>query len=148
MQEDAVFKGISLIGLGAGARSYAQAIHYRNAYDGIDGRAAISRYMGKINSNGLAVETGIFLSEDERMRRYVIGNIESLDMRAFSRAFGIEFGNAFPELYKEMLSSGCAYETYNELKLTQKGLLFRDLIARQFFSSNAEALESVYRATA
>ena len=148
VQEDAVFKGISLIGLGAGARSYAQAIHYRNAYDGIDGRAAISRYMGKINSNGLAVETGIFLSEDERMRRYVIGNIESLDMRAFSRAFGIEFGNAFPELYKEMLSSGCAYETYNELKLTQKGLLFRDLIARQFFSSNAEALESVYRATA
>ncbi|MCW6161149.1 MAG: coproporphyrinogen III oxidase family protein [Candidatus Micrarchaeales archaeon] len=148
VQEDTIFRGTSLIGMGAGARSYAQNIHYRNPSDSLDGRVAISRYISKINSDGLAVETGIFLSEDERMRRYAIGNIESLDLYKFGSLFGVKFGVAFPELYTEMLWSGCAYETSNELKLTPKGLLFRDLIARQFFSGNVEALESVYRATA
>ncbi len=148
VQEDSVFKGIGLIGLGAGARSYAQNMHYRNPFDGLNGNAAISRYISKINSGNLAVESGIFLSSEERMHRYVIGNIESLDLHAFSSMFGVKFDIAFPESYKEMLSSGCACEIGGKLKLTAKGLLFRDLIARQFFSGNVEAMESAYRSTA
>lgn len=147
LQEDTVFRGASLIGLGAGARSYAQNIHYRNPFEVLDGKGAISRYMNKINSGSFAVETGIFLSGDERMRRYAIGNIESLDLHKFSNLFGAEFSTVFKEVYSEMISTGCAYEAGSKLKLTAKGLLFRDLIARQLFSSRVEALEGPYRAT-
>ncbi len=148
LQEDTVFRGASLIGLGAGARSYAQNLHYRNSFELLDGKAAISRYISKINSGNFAVETGIVLSEDERMRRYAIGNIESLDLLEFTNLFKANFSTAFKDLYEEMLSSGCAREAGNKLKLTAKGLLFRDLIARQLFSSDVEALEGAYRLTA
>ena len=69
-------------------------------------------------------------------------------MSEFNALFGIRFENVFEELYKEMLSTGCAEEEGGKLKLTRKGLLFRDLIARQFFSKEVEAAESAYRTTA
>ena len=147
LQEDTVFRGTSLVGFGAGARSYAQNMHYRNPFEGANGKTAIYRYMDKINSNNFAVESGVFLSSEERMRKYVIGNIESLDLHGFSSLYGIEFKAAFVELYNELISTGCAEEKSGRLKLTPKGLLFRDLIARQFFSEDVEAVESSYRTT-
>lgn len=144
-QEDYVFRGMSLIGFGAGVRSYAQNVHYRNIYDSLNGRRAIAEYMQQMNRDGHAVQSGIFLNEDEKMRQYIIGNIEVLDTNDFHSRFRVRFEEQFSELYKQMGESSLVQENSSILKLTPRGLTFRDLIAKQFFSDEAKKLEEAYR---
>src|SRR3989344_1834217 len=76
LQEDYVFQGMSLIGFGAGVRSYATNVHYRNTYESSNGRRAILEYITNIKSGKHSIDSGIFLDSEERMRQYVIGNFE------------------------------------------------------------------------
>ncbi len=145
LQEDYTFQGMSLVGFGAGARTYAANVHYRNCYNPLAARRAIFEYIQKINDGECAVESGIFLDHDEKMRQYIIGNIESLDKSEFSDRFCVRFEEKFRQLYAELLELGLAEEEGNILHLTRDGLNFRDLIAKQFFSDRARTAEDAYR---
>ncbi|HII15529.1 MAG TPA: coproporphyrinogen III oxidase family protein [Nanoarchaeota archaeon] len=145
LQEDYVFHGMSLIGFGAGARSYAGNMHYRNAYNSTSPKTAVAEYMQMINGGGLSVESGIYLSDDEKMRQYAIGHIEALDKKEFEQRFGLSFGNAFPDLHSNLLRLGLAAEDKERLVLTTKGLNFRDLICTELFSKDVTAAEGTYR---
>ncbi len=145
LQEDYVFRGMSLIGFGTGVRSYAKNVHYRNTYNSLNSRKAIAEYMQQMNRGGHSVQSGIFLNEDEKMRQYIIGNIEVLDTNDFHSRFGVRFEEQFGELYKQMRESSLVQEDSSILKLTPKGLTFRDLIAKQFFSDETKKVEEAYR---
>ena len=145
LQEDHVLHGKSLLGFGAGARSYAKNIHWRNAYDATNPRQAILEYIQDIHEGRSPVRSGIFLSEEERMRQYVIGHIEALDTAAFREKFGVPFEERFGPLLGEMEDSGLVWADASTLRLTPRGLLFRDSIAQQFFSKDAKRLEAAYR---
>src|SRR3989344_8820698 len=145
LQEDYVFEGMSLLGLGAGVRSYAQNLHYRNTYDPLNSRKAIVDYIANINRGGNSVQSGFFLDRDERMRQYAIGRIERLDKRDFRERFGVNFEEAFKRLHTELLELSLAEENGDIQQLTLHGLTFRDLIAKQFFSKRALEIEEKYR---
>ncbi|MEK6960056.1 MAG: coproporphyrinogen-III oxidase family protein [Nanoarchaeota archaeon] len=144
LQEDHVFEGKGLIGLGAGARSYAKNIHYRNISKA-DGGSAIAGYIMMINLGTSTRETGIVLDEEERMRQHAIYNIEHLDKNTFQRLSGRPFEETFPKFYQELMKSGLANDDGHEIRLTTRGLNFRDLIGRELFSDKANQAESSYR---
>ena len=72
LQGDFNIRGMSLIGLGAGSRSYAKTVHFRNTYTSSNGRKAIEVYMKNMDEGRHSVESGVYLSEDELMRQYAI----------------------------------------------------------------------------
>ena len=149
LQEDYVFEGMSLLGFGAGARSYATNMHYRNT-SGKDARSAIRSYQEAMSQGKLAIASAVMLDQDERMRKYAIGHIESLDKTEFKSRFKTSFSDAFPALYQELLARdlGLAQESAERIELTAKGLDFRDLIAWELFSPTVWEAEEKYRSTA
>lgn len=145
LQEDYVFQGMSLIGFGAGVRSYATNVHYRNTYDSSNGRKAILGYIKNTKSGKHSVESGIFLDGEERMRQYVIGTLEKMNKDDFKRRFSIPFEEQFGQLYQEIIDLDLAKDDGSVIQLTTKGLTFRDLIVKQFFSERAKQIEEAYR---
>ena len=145
-QQENVFAGESLIGFGAGARSYAVNMHYRNTFDGMNHRQVVGNYMRKMQSGHMAVESAVMLTIEEKLRRYVIYRIEHLDKKDFEEKFGMRFEGKFYKEYCELLSLGLLKDRNNTIRLTAKGLAFRDVIAREFFSANALSHEAAYYA--
>jgi oxygen-independent coproporphyrinogen-3 oxidase len=145
VQGDDNIRGLSLLGLGAGARSYASRVHYRNTYASLNGRKALEQYMQNIGAGRHSVESGVFLDDDELMRQYAIGHIQALDEDHFQRRFGVRFQDRFHPLYEEMVQLDLVQHEGSVLRLTQRGLLFRDLLGRQLFSERARQLEEAYR---
>lgn len=133
-QQRNVFDGQSLIGFGVGARTYAENVHYRNAHDVRHARQAIARYVDAMRDGRSAVESAVMLSPDERMRRHAIYGIERLDLAAFREQFGVAFAEAFPHEYAELLRLGLSENDGSYLRMTSKGLAFRDVVAHAFFS--------------
>lgn len=144
LQEDNVFSGMSLIGIGAGVRTYATNTHYRNAYQP-NAILAIQEYMQKINAGQAAITSSFWLDPIEKMHQFVIYHIEELDLDKFKESFGISFEDKFSQLYSELLQLDLTIENKRTLKLTPKGLLYRDLIARNLFSPQVAEAEHKYR---
>ena len=99
LQEDYVFEDQSIIGFGAGARTYANNVHYRNSFYPQNHRKAIQEYMKEINSKKLNTKTGTVLSKKEKLHQYAIYNIESLDKKEFETKFKQKFKHMRPGGY-------------------------------------------------
>ena len=145
LQGDFNIRGMSLVGLGAGARSYAQNMHVRNTYASLNGRKALLEYMANVTAGRHSVESGVSLDQGERMRQYAIGHIQALNAEEFQRRFGLRYEEAFPELLRQMLELDLVIWNEPFWKLTERGLLFRDLLGRSMFSGKADELENAYR---
>lgn len=146
LQGDYNIQGMSLIGLGGGARSYSKDFHFRNTYASLNGRKALIEYMDNVSNGRHSVESGVRLDLDEQSRQYAIGHIQALDEDLFFQRFGLRVEDKFGELYTDMLRLGLVQREGPVWRLTPKGLLFRDLLGRQMFSPKAKALEEAYRA--
>lgn len=145
LQGDFNIRGMSLVGLGAGARSYGSNFHVRNTYASLNGRKALLEYISNVSSGRHSVESGVALDRDERMRQYAIGHLLALDSREFFSLFGLRVEEAFAEPLRQMLELELAAWDENILRLTERGLLFRDLLARSLFSQRTEEREREYR---
>jgi oxygen-independent coproporphyrinogen-3 oxidase len=146
LQGDYNIQGMSLIGLGGGARSYSKDFHFRNTYASLNGRKALVEYMDNVSNGRHSVESGVRLDLDEQSRQYAIGHIQALDEDLFFQRFGLRVEDKFGELYTDMLRLGLVQREGPVWRLTPKGLLFRYLLGRQMFSPKAKALEEAYRA--
>jgi oxygen-independent coproporphyrinogen III oxidase len=146
LQGDYNIQGLSLIGLGAGARSYSKDFHFRNTYATLNGRKALVEYMENMSAGRHSVESGVRLNLDEQSRQYAIGHIQALNGDEFLERFGTRVEDKFGDLYTDMLELDLVQRENSVWRLTPKGLLFRDLLGRQMFSPKAKALEEAYRA--
>ena len=146
-QQEHVFAGQSLIGFGAGARTYGIDTHYRNVFAGGDGKRAVPAYIHAIQTGNLAVTDAVLLSPEEQMRRYVIYQLEHLDMADFHTRYASSFAETFPDQRQALADLGLAEEHGAHFHLTDRGLTFRDLIAQTFFSPHTASVESGYRQT-
>ena len=140
-QQTNVHRGQSLLGVGVGARTYAKNMHYRNVYDSRQSKQAISAYIKRIMSGQFAVESAVMLSREELMRQFAIYQLDALDLSLFEGRFDISFADAFPSTFFDMVELNLATEVEGILNLTNKGLMFRDLIAQTLFSDRITRLE-------
>lgn len=143
-QQVNVFKGQSLLGFGVGARSYAKNIHYRNSYGFKDSKLAIKRYIKNQNDNVSSVESAIFISNDEEMRRHIIYNLEALDIRYIQQKYNYNLLEKNEEFWKILEGNNFIKFQNNFISLKEKASYFRDLLAYYFFSESIKNLESTY----
>ena len=131
-----------MIGLGAGARSYTQSVHYSSEY--AVGRQSIKsiiqKYMARPNFN--EVDYGIELNKEEQQRRFVIKSIlhgTGLDLKRYSTLYEHDALEAYP-LLGELIKADMATRQQNMLHLTSMGMDYSDAIGPALYSENIKQL--------
>lgn len=127
-----------MIGLGCGARSYTQRLHYATRYAVTQaGIQLILRDWIAQDEDDLALAThGMWLDQDEQLRRYLILSLLQAD--GMSRR---EFAERFPETdpidlpgISQLVSRGWLSYANNRLKLTSIGLEHSDEVGPLLYS--------------
>lgn len=121
-----------MLGLGAGARSYSQALHYSSEY--AVGRHKIKDIIGHYIEQPEAYFThahyGIALSIEEQKRRFVIQSLlttDGLDCNAYKKRFGTDCKYEFGQL-NLLIQNALAQESNQCIRLSASGLERADSI--------------------
>jgi oxygen-independent coproporphyrinogen III oxidase len=130
----------TLLGLGAGARSYLWQTDLRNGYSISNRSQPLASYLSAAGMGWQRSPEGYLVSEDERRRKAVVLGIHNLDRSWFSEIFGDDVLSVFgPELAG--LEDRSLLEISPErLRLTRVGRAHRDTIVQLFFSDKVREL--------
>ena len=139
--------GQNVLGFGAGARSYLRYCDVRNGYDLTRRQAVISNYIERVSNGRFARTEGLLLSESESQRRQVILGLVNLDKHTFHTRFGCSVDDVFRDELGYLQMKGLITADANTLKLTRKGMKFRDMSARLFVSDQYASYFSVCSGT-
>lgn len=135
LQKRLYFAGMSVLGLGSGARSYTATVDYLSG--GGDRRTGgeVRSFIERPPSERVA--TGVTITPKEAARRAVILGLQDLDLALVPRGPD----DRFAEPYAGVLDAAAALELTerngNRLVLTEKGFVYRDLICWSLFSDRS-----------
>ncbi len=137
-----------MVGLGCGARSYTQALHYSSEYAVSAGgvRAILQAYMARSDAEFAQASYGFRLDGDEQRRRYLLQSllqVEGLDRAAYRGRFCGDILLDRPELHA-LVAQGWATLTPARLALTSAGLEYSDTIGPWLYSPPVQALMEGY----
>jgi oxygen-independent coproporphyrinogen-3 oxidase len=128
-----------MIGIGAGARSYASALHYSTewavSFAGV--KEIIRNYIETPRQRFAFAEYGIALSLAEQQRRYVVKSIlrrDGLDLAAYRSRFGSDPREDFDEL-RQLVEAGCLVHADGCLLPTPVGFENSDAIGPWLYST-------------
>jgi oxygen-independent coproporphyrinogen-3 oxidase len=121
-----------MVGLGSGARSYTNALHYSTEYavSHASVKKIIIDYCQRSAESFRIADYGIVLDENEQKRRYLIKSIlrtEGLNFSAYYHRFNTDVLVDFPEI-TELLRLGLNECDEQKLTPTDKGLAYSDVI--------------------
>lgn len=138
-----------MVGLGCGARSYTQRLHYSNEYAvGVTEIKEILRsYIDTPTDNFNYASYGFSLDKEDRQRRYILLSLlsdEGLNLKLYRDRFSTEAFADYPEL-SELLSLDLAKQDLDILKLTETGIERSDSIGYWFFSEKVRHLMQEYK---
>jgi oxygen-independent coproporphyrinogen-3 oxidase len=135
-----------MLGLGCGARSYTQSLHYSSRFavskSGV--AAIIDRWLEQNESDFQYATWGVRLPRDEQIRRFIIQSIlnrDGLELSRLQELFGIETTGEFPEL-KMLIEKGLLTLQGDRLMLTPDGMGYSDSIGPFLYSeASRESLQ-------
>ncbi|WP_427162445.1 STM4012 family radical SAM protein [Aliinostoc sp. HNIBRCY26] len=137
-----------MIGLGCGARSYTNTLHYSNEYAvGAKGISEILQaYIQTPDELFEYAHYGFQLDAEEQRRRYILLSLlsdEGLNFVNYRQRFASEVNADFPEL-AELLSLNLAIKDEDSLHLTEFGIERSDTIGAWLFSEKVQELMQGY----
>jgi oxygen-independent coproporphyrinogen III oxidase len=133
-----------MLGLGAGARSYTDRLHYSTEY-AVGGRGVLEilrAFLARADDDLDRIGYGVALDEDDRRRRYAILSLlqrDGLDLAAYRRRFAGDALEELPEL-SELERSGLARRDRQRLVLTEAGVERADAIGPWLHSRRVSEL--------
>jgi oxygen-independent coproporphyrinogen III oxidase len=138
-----------MVGLGCGARSYTQSLHYSSEYAvGQTGvREILHDFVQRPDSSFDLASHGFRLDLLEQQRRFVIQSllqVSGLDLRFYRVRFQSDVFQDLPQLL-ELMPLGLATLNENVLKLTALGLERSDAIGPWLYSRHAQELMQGYK---
>jgi oxygen-independent coproporphyrinogen III oxidase len=127
-----------MIGLGPGARSYTQALHYSTEYAvGQPGvLSIINRFNARSTTEHSVADYGARLDRDEQKLRYVIKSLlrsDGISYVAYQNRFGSSVLGDVPAL-NELAELGLAEDFNEAFRLTEQGLSWSDTIGPWLYS--------------
>lgn len=133
-----------MVGLGAGARSYTQRLHYSTPWKMVSRniRSTIDDYTARMNAGDTAVSFGFPLDTNEQQRRYVLQSLlhDGLDLRAFRDLFGVDALAVFAPQWEALADEGCIDSSIACITLTTRGVRHSDSVGQLFFSPRVQQL--------
>ncbi len=138
-----------MLGLGAGARSYTEQLHYSSEYavgrHGI--KAIIEHYCQQTEQDFRFANYGIKLTQEEKKRRFVIQSLliaDGLATADYQAQFNSHCLSDFPQLQR-LITNGLMSQTNHVLKLTAQGFERADSIGPWFASDQIKQAMSEYQ---
>lgn len=127
-----------MVGIGPGARSYTQRLHYSTEYAvaQLGVRAIVDEFNHRNAADFARAEYGAWLNREEQQRRYVIKSLlraDGVSKPAYSARFGSDLQRDFPEVV-ELLELGLASDSADGLRLTSDGIEWSDTIGPWLYS--------------
>jgi oxygen-independent coproporphyrinogen-3 oxidase len=136
-----------MIGLGPGARSYTQALHYSTEYAvGQSGVRAIIESFNAREREFAFADYGAELDPAEQRRRYVLKSLlraDGVSYPTYQRRFGSAVMQDLPELV-ELLQLDLTIESGEGLRLNAEGLAWSDTIGPWLYSNAVTARMNAY----
>lgn len=137
-----------MVGLGCGARSYTDSLHYSCNYAVSDKevRHILEAYISTPDTAFDSANYGFPLDAEERRRRYILLSLlsdQGLNLIQYCDRFSTDAFIDFPEL-SELLSLNLAKVNNNTLHLTEAGVERSDTIGFWFFSETVRQLMQTY----
>jgi oxygen-independent coproporphyrinogen-3 oxidase len=137
-----------MIGLGCGARSYTDTLHYSNDYAvGVkEIRDILQAYIQNNNEAFDFANYGFKLDASEQRRRYILLSLlsdEGLNFASYQQRFNSSVYIDFPEL-REVKELNLGIEDGEILRLTEAGIELSDVIGAWFFSKKVLGLMDGY----
>jgi len=143
------YEGISTLGFGAGARSYAPSVNYSLTYKVQDKlvKPIIEEYLN-IDAKNRAFDGYVYNEHDHKIK-YVMLNLigEGANEKEFFNQFNCSIKNAFINeisALKKLKLITYSKNTFTYL-LTKKGMQFCDLVANIFVSNEVQKLYDSYK---
>jgi oxygen-independent coproporphyrinogen-3 oxidase len=137
-----------MVGLGAGARSYTQALHYSTPWKMVarNIRGVVEGYCRAMAAGKTDVTHGFVLDEDERRRRFVIQSLlyDDLRWREFAGHFRADARITFAPQWQALEEEGCVRLGEDAVRLTPRGVRHADVVGQLFFSERVRHLMSTY----
>jgi oxygen-independent coproporphyrinogen-3 oxidase len=139
-----------MVGLGCGARSYTQQLHYSSAYavGPMNVKGIIRDFVARSDAEFERAGYGFALDEEEVRRRHAIVSLlseDGLDRAFYSRRFDADPVADMPELL-QLMSTGLAEDTGATINLTEAGLERSDAVGPWLFTRQVKALMGQYEA--
>jgi len=144
-QHNAVVDG--MIGIGAGARSYTQTLHYSTHY-AVSRKAIqsiIEAYSNKKTTDFQQITYGIYLDETERIRRFLIKSLidgGSLDIELFEQHFNKKIMSI--SIVMDLFEQDWLTQNGSTIRLSEAGMEMEDFIGPALFSDHIQSLMKTY----
>jgi len=135
------FGGVSVLGLGSGARSYTRTVDYITG-GGKRTRGALETQMA-LSGEAVIAAKGILIDANESARRSVILMLHRLPRAAIPRASNGAMLEPYRSVFNAALELGLMSDDGIHLALTEKGFLYRELICWALFSPECVRRHSV-----
>lgn len=135
-----------MVGLGCGARSYTQTLHYSSRFAVSQGgvRTLLRDWIRQDEASFAQASHGVWLTEDDRRRRFVLLSLlqtSGLSAAAYQARFDRPLMDSLPEL-QSLVEQGWACWKTETLKLTAEGLALSDAIGPWLYApARRRALE-------
>lgn len=141
IQKRLYFGGVSVLGLGSGARSYTATVDYLTGGGRPGNRASLANYL---QNGGMSASSGVSIVPDEGERRTVILALQDLDPDRLPRAPDGSLKEPYGSVLQTALDLGLFEERDNRLRLTERGYLHRDAICWSLFSDSVLGRHSAH----
>lgn len=130
------FGGVSVLGLGSGARSYTATVDYLTGGGSPRNRAGLAAYL-QLGTGGTRASTGVRITPEEAERRAIILGLHDLDLDRLPRGTDGSVSEPYGSVFKACIELGLIERCGRRLKLTEKGYLHREIICWSLFSERA-----------
>lgn len=133
-----------MIGLGCGARSYTDSLHYSYEYavEASGVRRILGDYLARDRDSFSSIEFGYRLDREDQLRRYLILSLlqcAGMHRRDYFDRFGSDALDDFPML-EELLQKGMIEIDRDRMQLTELGLEWSDWIGPWLNSARVNEL--------
>ena len=137
-----------MIGLGPGARSYTQALHYSTEYavGQVGVKKIIEDFSNRAASDFAVADYGVALDLEEQKLRYLIKSLlraDGVSHAAYQRRFGSPLIDEFVQL-SELSTLGLVAEIDGYLRLNADGLEWSDTIGPWLYSETVTERMDAY----
>lgn len=137
-----------MVGLGAGARSYTQTLHYSTPWRMVarNIRGVVETYCQAMRDGDTDVRHGFDLDASEQQRRHVIQSLlyDGLELSEFIARFGVDAASEYRPQWDALGEEDCVTKEGDSIRLTARGVRHADIVGQLFFSERVQHLIDTY----